>query len=460
MPRLVIIGLDCAEPSLVFDRWRDRLPTLSRLMQQGSYGKLESCVPAITVPAWSCMTSGRDPGELGIYGFRNRRDRSYDKMGVADGRAVTVPRLWNYLGDAGWSVAVLGVPGTYPPQWVNGALVSCFLTPNPDVEFTHPPGLGTQLRAWVDRYLFDVPNFRSSEKSRILQDIYDLGNQNFTLALHLLEEYEPEFLMLVEMGVDRLHHAFWKHMDPRHPLHVPDSPYASVIRDYYIHVDRCIGKFLGRCGDETAVLIASDHGGQPLMGGFCVNEWLRERGYLVLKAPPTEPTPLDRVEVDWSRTKAWGAGGYYGRLFMNVAGREPQGIIPLADYQQERDALIAELGAIAAPDGQPLGVAAYKPQDLYQRVRGVAPDLIVYFQDLAWRAIGSVGMDSLYCQENDTGPDDANHARQGLFIFCDPQHPQNGREITGAQIYDILPTLLARYGLEAPSNLRGKILPI
>ena len=460
MPRLVVIGLDCAEPSLVFDRWREDLPTLSRLMQGGSYGKLESCIPAITVPAWSCMTSGRDPGELGIYGFRNRRDRSYDKMGIADGRAVKVPRLWNYLGDAGWRVAVLSVPGTYPPQLVNGALVSCFLTPNPDVEFTHPPGLGMQLRAWVDRYLFDVPNFRSSEKSRILQDIYDLCNQNFTLALQLLESHEPDFLMLVDMGVDRLHHAFWKYMDPRHPGHEPDSPFAGVIRDYYIHVDRCIGKLLDRCGDGVAVLIASDHGGQPLMGGFCFNEWLIDRGYLVLKDPPAEPTTFDRVEVDWSRTKAWGAGGYYGRLFMNVAGREPEGTIALADYQQERDALVADLEAIVGPDGRPLGVKAYKPQDLYQRVRGVAPDLVVYFQHMAWRAIGSVGMGSHYCQENDTGPDDANHAQQGLFIFYDPQQPQNGREIAGAQIYDILPTLLSRYGLEVPDNLRGKVLSL
>ncbi|MGA0200805.1 MAG: alkaline phosphatase family protein, partial [Prochlorotrichaceae cyanobacterium] len=103
-PRLLILGLDCMEPSLVFDRWRSDLPTLSRLMAQGCYGRLESSIPAITVPAWSCMMSGRDPGELGIYGFRNRLDRSYNRMGIADGRAVKVPRLWDFLGEAGWTV--------------------------------------------------------------------------------------------------------------------------------------------------------------------------------------------------------------------------------------------------------------------------------------------------------------------------------------------------------------------
>src|SRR5512146_33683 len=97
-PRLVIIGLDCMEPSLVFERWRADLPTLARLMEQGSYGRLESSIPAITVPAWSCMMTGRDPGELGIYGFRNRRDRDYHAMAISDGRAVKFPRLWDMLG--------------------------------------------------------------------------------------------------------------------------------------------------------------------------------------------------------------------------------------------------------------------------------------------------------------------------------------------------------------------------
>src|SRR5579883_455010 len=113
-PRLIIIGLDCAEPSLVFDQWRNDLPNLAGLVQKGSYGLLESSIPAITVPAWSCMMSGRDPGELGVYGFNNRPDRSYQRMRVADARAIRQPRLWDMLGAAGWRTVVVGVPGTYP----------------------------------------------------------------------------------------------------------------------------------------------------------------------------------------------------------------------------------------------------------------------------------------------------------------------------------------------------------
>ncbi|NJO79766.1 MAG: phosphodiesterase [Cyanobacteria bacterium RM1_2_2] len=459
-PRLLIIGLDCMEPSLVFEQWRSDLPNLSRLMAQGSYGRLESSIPAITVPAWSCMMSGRDPGELGIYGFRNRVGRTYGTMAIADGRAVKFPRLWDILGEAGWTVAVISVPGTSPPYCVNGSLVSCFLTPNREVEYTHPPELAQQIEQWLPDFILDVPEFRSDQKDRILANIYALCDQRFTLASKLLAQDSPDFLMLVDMGVDRIHHAFWRSMDARHPQHQPDSPYATAIHDYYCHVDRRVGELLAQCGEDTTVLVVSDHGARPLIGGICINEWLQQEGYLVLEQPPDQPTPLDEVKVDWSRTQAWGAGGYYGRVFLNVQGREPQGIVLPKEYESLRSRLAEQLAAIPAPDGQPFDTSVFKPQQIYQKVRGVAPDLIVYFDQLAWRSIGSVGSGELYTTENDTGADDANHAQYGLMIFHDPKAPSGGKPIETAQLYDILPTLLQRYGLTPPTGLRGKVLAV
>lgn len=459
-PRLVIIGLDCMEPSLVFEQWRADLPNLSRLMAQGSYGRLESSIPAITVPAWSCMMSGRDPGELGIYGFRNRRDRGYHSMAISDGSAVKVPRLWDLLGEAGWRVAVISVPGTSPPYPVQGALVSCFLTPSPQVPFTHPPELADEIRAWMPDFMMDVPNFRSDEKARILDNLYTLCDQRFTLAEKLIQRDQPDFLMLVDMGVDRIHHAFWKPMDPCHPQYEPDSPFATAIHDYYVHVDQRVGELLRHCDQDTAVLVVSDHGAQPLMGGICINEWLMDQGYLTLKEKPSEPISLDQAAVDWSQTQVWGAGGYYARIFLNVQGREPEGIVPMAAYEALRSQLATKLATLTDPSGNPMPIKVFKPQEIYQKVRGRAPDLIVYFDDLAWRSVGSVGLNSLYTVENDTGPDDANHAPFGLMIFHDPRQPRQGQVLTGAQLYDIVPTLLQRYGLPAPAGLRGQVLPL
>ena len=84
-------------------------------MDSGTWGPLRSVDPPITVPAWSCMMTGHDPGELGIYGFRNRTDHGYDSLSVADSRSVRLDRVWDVLGRAGRHVVVVGVPQTSPP---------------------------------------------------------------------------------------------------------------------------------------------------------------------------------------------------------------------------------------------------------------------------------------------------------------------------------------------------------
>jgi len=136
--KVVVIGLDCATPQLMFDRYRGMLPNLERLMAGGMWGRLRSCDPPITVPAWSVMMSSKDPGTLGIYGFRNRCDHSYDKMAFATGAAVREPRVWDHLGKADKHVVCLGVPGTFPPRPVNGVMVGCFLTPGTASNYTYP----------------------------------------------------------------------------------------------------------------------------------------------------------------------------------------------------------------------------------------------------------------------------------------------------------------------------------
>ena len=75
-PRALLIGWDCVPPQLAFHEFADDMPNMQRLMAQSNYGGLTSTIPPITVPAWMCMFTGKDPGELGIYGFRNRADRS------------------------------------------------------------------------------------------------------------------------------------------------------------------------------------------------------------------------------------------------------------------------------------------------------------------------------------------------------------------------------------------------
>jgi len=449
--RVLVIGLDCLTPQLIFDRWRDDLPNLRRLMEGGVYGELESTIPPITVPAWSAMFSGQDPGELGFYGFRNRADYSYEEMSIATSRAVKADRVWNVLDRVGKRSILIGVPQTYPPSPINGEMITCFLTPSIQSQYTYPPELRDEIAALVGEYMLDVSNFRTEDKNWLLRQIYLMTEKRFRVARHLLRTRPWDLFILVEMGPDRLYHGFWKYFDPAHPKYQPGSPFESAGKEYHQYLDREIGELLTLLDDDVAVLVVSDHGAQAMAGGIGINEWLIQEGYLVLKESPTQMLPLSKVEVDWSRTRAWGAGGYYGRLFLNVQGREAQGVIPPAEYELVRDELVARLEALTDPAGRPLGTRAFKPQEVYRQVRNIPPDLIIYFGDLKWRSVGSVGLGAIHTFENDTGPDDANHAQNGLYILYDGIGPGGRRE--HRHILSIASTILELSGVPVPAEM-------
>lgn len=453
--RVLVMGLDCAEPSLLFTRWRESLPVLSGLMARGTWGRMVSTIPAITVPAWASMLSSKDPGQLGLYGFHNRVDHTYRPLAIANATSLREPMLGDILTRAGKSVALVGVPPSYPPRPVGGVAVGCFLTPGTDKPFTWPPELSAEIKAELGEYLVDVPNFRSEDKGRLIANLARMTDQHFALIAKLQGMRAWDFFMFVEIGVDRAHHGLWKFQDPTHPKYTPGNPYENAILDYYRLVDRHLGEVLAKAGEDTVVWVVSDHGAKAMQGGFCLNEWLIQKGYLVVKERPGALTPLDKCEVDWARTKVWGGGGYYGRLFFNVKGREPAGVIAPGEYEALRDQLVAELQALADHEGRPMGNRAFKPQELYRACRGVPPDLIVYFGDLGWRAVGSLGHEGLYTFENDTGPDDANHAQEGLFIHMDPRRPGRG-EVEPLPIYDLAPSFLSALGLAVPPDMIGK----
>jgi len=460
--KLLIIGLDSAAPTLVFERWREELPTLAGLIARGAHARLRSSNPPITVPAWTAMMSSHDPGELGFYGFRNRKDHSYDGYQFANSALVKVPRLWDWLGAYGMHCLVLGVPQTYPPSRINGEMVSCFLTPSTKSEYTWPPSLKAEVESVTDGYVLDVEGFRTPDKAELLERIYEKTRKHLTLAKHLMRTRQWDFCMLVEMGVDRIHHGFWSYVDPTHHKYEPGNPFERSILDYYKYVDGELAELLALCPRDTLVLVVSDHGAKKMDGGICFNEWLIRQGYLTLAETPAKPTPIGKVAIDWSKTVAWGDGGYYGRLFMNVRGREPSGVVDPADYETVRSELIAGIEAITDPDGRNIGSKAFRPEDVYRTVNGVAPDLIVYFGDLDWRSVGTVGLGALYTFENDTGPDEANHDWHGIFILSTcgtgTQAPPLRGRLDDVSIYDVAPTLLRCLGRPVPEGLAGRAL--
>ena len=336
--------------------------------------------------------------------------------------------------------------------------MGCFLTPDTDKNvFTHPPELSDEIRQLVGHYPVDVQGFRSDNKAWLRDEIFAMSRTQFQVVRHLLETKEWDYFQFVDIGLDRIHHGFWKYHDPQHVLHEPDSPFRDTVHEYYRHIDEEIGRVLELLTDDTIVLVVSDHGAQRLDGGFCVNEWLVREGLLVLKSYPDEVTPFAKLDVDWEKTRVWSEGGYYARVFFNVKGREPQGVIEPAEYASFRDQIKAKFEATTGPDGKPLGTLVFKPEQIYHTVKNIAPDLIVHFGALYWRSIGGVGYPTIHVLENDTGPDDCNHAQFGSFILAASNSPLQG-EVTGARLLDIAPTLMDLGGYEIPASMQGRSL--
>ncbi|MEA2433479.1 MAG: hypothetical protein QOG54_936 [Actinomycetota bacterium] len=457
--KVMVIGLDCAPPEHIFDEYAGDIPNLTKLRENGVYGPLESIVPPITVPAWACMMTSKDPGTLGIYGFRNRKDHTYDGLEFATSFKVKEPLAWDLLSDAGKDCIVMSVPPMYPPKPINGIQIGCFLTPNNQAEYTYPKELKAEIESNVGEFIFDIRNFRTDNTQYILDEAYKMTDMKFKTADYLLTNKPWDFFMMVEMGPDRLNHGIWSFIDPNHPRYVPDNPYKDSLREYYRFLDGKIGDLLKHADEDTTVLVVSDHGAKAMVGGVCFNEWLRDEGYLGFTGEkPTEITPINKMEIDWSKTKAWGDGGYYGRLFLNVEGREPDGIIPADQYDTVREELIRKIEAMVDHEGNPMGNKALKPEEIYGTTNGVAPDLIVIFGELRWRSVGSLGHGSIYTFENDTGPDEANHAEHGIFIMNNAPGQQPGPK-EGLHLWDVHCTVLDLFGLDpAPGALGTSVL--
>ena len=210
----------------------------------------------------------------------------------------------------------------------------------------------------MGHYPVDVQGFRTDDKAWLRDEIFAMSRTQFQVVRHLIQTKEWDYFHFVDIGLDRIHHGFWKYHDPQHVLHEPDSPRSARRSTTITATSTRRSAGCWSClTDDTIVLVVSDHGAQRLDGGFCVNEWLVREGLLVLKSYPKEVTPFAKLDVDWEKTKVWSEGGYYARVFFNVKGREPQGddragrlrVVPRRDQGEVRG------------DGRPRGQAAGDP---------------------------------------------------------------------------------------------------
>jgi predicted AlkP superfamily phosphohydrolase/phosphomutase len=441
MPKkIIILGWDCAAPRLIFDRFRDKLPNVGRIMQHGLWGNLRSIIPPITIPAWRCMVTGKTPGELGLWGFRHRSGDSYTDFDITTSIDIERNAIWDIIGTREKKSICSAIPPSYPPYEINGNLISCFMTPSVDRQYTYPESLKNEISGLVGEYPVDT-EFRVDDKDRIRDTAFEMTDKHFRVFEHLLKNKGWDFAMHVEIGLDRIQHAFWRYFDESHHLYEKDSKYRNVVADYYRLLDDRLGRIMEMADDETLVIVASDHGAKPMEGAFCVNQWLAKEGYLKLRNKPQKGQGIRDADILWKKTSAWGWGGYYSRIFFNVKGRESQGCIKQKNLSKEIEKLKKKIKNIRGPKGEEWNTIVLTPDEAYENSKGQKPDLMVFWDDLSWRSAGTLGHDTMYLKENDTGPDDGVHDWDGI-IMAWKRNWNKGSQLTGVNLLDIFPTVM------------------
>src|SRR4051794_34953860 len=284
---LLILGLDGATLDLVEPWVADgTLPNLGRLIGAGAWGRLASTIPAATFPSWTTFMTGVNPGRHGVFDF-TRRDPGAYRVRFVNSTFRKAHTVWRLLSEGGRRVGVLGVPGTYPPEPINGCMISGFDTPvttRADASFVHPPELAADVAAAGGFPFADFQEFRidSGWHARALASLCDGIERKTTLAERLLTRERWDCFMLMFGESDTAAHHFWSFHDRRSPRYDAAGAAAlgNPLRTVYAALDDAIGRLLARVPGAT-VLIASDHGfGGVGTTALRLNRWLAEEGYL------------------------------------------------------------------------------------------------------------------------------------------------------------------------------------
>ncbi|HEX5688984.1 MAG TPA: alkaline phosphatase family protein, partial [Roseiflexaceae bacterium] len=371
--RLLLVGLGGASSDLALGVWRAELRTIDLLAERGAWCRLRAGLPLDNLLSWTSLLSGLDAGQLGVYGPSYRVNRNDLPPQPVDSRAIRDPRLWDLFGAAGKHVGVVGAPATTPAPAVSGHLVGDRLSPD-GAPATFPAALAQQVTAWLGNAALAPVEPQRGNIDALVQAAYVRAEERFLLARRLLARDTYDCFVLVDDGIASVQHALWHAFDPAHPRYTPDHPFAGAIGAFYRFVDDQLFELLELVDDETVVVIASVGGASALRGEFALNEWLIEQGELVLRTAPSEPRPAAQSDIDWERTRAWAGDG--GALYVNIAGREPHGIVPTDQAEHVRAQLIERLRALRTPDDEPM-LEVYRPEVLYPVRQGVAPDLLV-----------------------------------------------------------------------------------
>jgi len=485
--RTMVIGWDGATFDILTPLLKAGfLPNLRLLMEEGVSGSLDSVLPTNSASAWNSFATGKLPSRHGVYEFRHRPEGSPYPDAVVDSTFVREETLWQSLGRHGMRSAVISMPMTYPPQPLDGIMVTGPLTPEHADTFTYPAHLSEELRkTHSGNYPFDVRWMEYQGNEEVLIDALNkLTKVNLETTLDLAKDLKWDLLITVFVSPDRLQHCFWPDLDPDFPEQNPErtKKILPLLQQHFIYLDHCIGQLLSRLADEnTTVIVMSDHGFRGVYEQMVINDWLVEQGLLTYRKTRqnfvkmlhkfVKPVYLrltkglnltgryrilsQAASINWSKTKAYCPWDQQQGISINLKGRESQGIVaPGPEYDRLLDDLETRLRQAREPKtGRPLFKKVIRGKVYYGvPVEAYTPDLLIIPGD--YLRVAAPRQKHMY---DSTGWATGDHSIQGVFI-AKGKGVKHGEVVEKARLIDLAPSILYSLNLPVPDDMDGHVL--
>ncbi len=487
MSKVLLLGLDGVTYSILNPAFEaGHMPKYRTLLERGASGVLTSTVPPYTPPGWTSIFTGVNPGKHGIFGFTLGNVQRNGGLVRLD--RVTAPAIWNVANAQGVRTGLFNIPMTYPPPPVDGFAVSGMLTPEggglTPQGFTYPDALAETIQRVAPGYKIDIEvNYDEDWRSTaILERLsHNLACKRKALSALLQGHQDVPLLFSVLEAPDRLMHVHYKYIDPTcEHFHRPEAgPIRERVWAFFDEMDEFIQDMLEWAGSDGYVLTMSDHGFGPKDKTVNVNLALREWGLLSLGGAGvlTKSAGVRRAgrrvkkllpkgvwkkakgaaqsSIDWSRTRAFAAPIPQQGIYVNLQGREPNGIVPPSDYEAVSDEIIERLLALVDPDdGKPVVDRVYKREEVVHGPQAAgAPDLFPVCRAYSYEL--SDGLYSPSVLDDYRALPRGFHHMDGIFGIAGPEVAQ--AEGLTASIYDIAPTALYLAGCKLP-EMDGKVL--
>jgi uncharacterized sulfatase len=419
-PRVAFIGIDGVPYGLISDH-PEEFPNLTRLEEEGAGGPIDSIVPPESSACWPSLTTGKNPGETGVYGFQDREVGSYDPY-VPSRTDVQAERVWDRVRDDGGNATVMNVPVTFPPQRDVQRMVSGFLSPGLD-KATYPEEMRQYLESIGYRLDVDAQLGHEEDKTEFVENAHETLDARFEAFRNYVEADDWDLFFGVFMSTDRVNHFLFEDYER-------DGEYREEFLEFYAKLDDYVGRLRDALADDVTLVVASDHGFTTLDYEVNCNQWLYEQGWLDYEDDDHEA--LSDIASD---TRAYSF--IPGRFYLNLEGREPRGSVPEDEYEETRAELKELLEGMEGPDGRTVADRVVPKEEAFRGDHDdIAPDLVVVPNHGFDLKSGFKGKGEVFV---DDGPRNGMHSFDEACLFVDdPEADVHG----DVDLYDIAPTIL------------------